>query len=78
MTSLELRKAIRTNHAYPMFGVTTDTRCLCMDCMRKEYRTIAWARRYNDTGGWQVVAVEVNWEDTELYCAHCEKKIEAA
>jgi hypothetical protein len=82
ITSLELRAAIRSKFAwpggYPMFGVTNDGGCLCMDCMRKEYKAIAYARRNNDSGGWLVEGVDVNWENPELYCDHCDKRIESA
>ena len=28
--------------------------------------------------GWRPIALEVNWEDNELYCAHTNRKIECA
>lgn len=82
MHSLELRKAIRSKYAwpggYPMFGVTSDGAALCIDCMRKEYRQIAYARRHNQSDGWLVMAMDINWEDGELTCDHCNKHIESA
>jgi hypothetical protein len=30
------------------------------------------------TDGWNVTAIAVNWEDTDLYCSHCGEQIEAA
>ena len=82
MNSLELRKAIRSKYAWPggyqMYGITTDGAPLCMDCLRSEYKTIAWARRNNDYAGWHVDSIAVNWEDDYLYCNHCDKRIESA
>lgn len=81
ISSLELRRAIRSKYAwpggYPMFGITADGGCLCMECMRKEYVYIAQARRANDRWcGWMVVAVDINYEDTDLLCDHCGEQIE--
>ena len=83
ITSLELRKLIRMKYAwpggYPMYGVTSDNVALCMDCLRKEYQSIARALRDNDTRcGWHVFAIDVNWEYASLYCDHCSKRIGSA
>lgn len=47
MTNQELKQAIRTKFAWPggyeLFGITSDGAALCCDCMRKEYRLIAWS-----------------------------------
>lgn len=80
--SIELRKAIRAKHAwpggYPMFLVMSDGECLCMECARKEYKQIAYSNRHNLRDGWRSEAADINWEDTEMYCAHCNTKIESA
>lgn len=28
--------------------------------------------------GWRIVAQDVNWEDQDMICVHCNKKIESA
>ena len=80
--SVELRNAIRSKYAwpggYPMFGICSDGGALCIDCMRKEYRQIAYARKHSLRDGWRVDAVTINWEDTDLTCEHCNKSIESA
>ena len=81
--SIELRKAIRAKYAwpggYPMYLIMSDGEAVCMDCARKEYRLIARARHDNDTtGGWLAMGADINWEDTELHCAHCNAQIESA
>ena len=78
-----IRQSIRSKYAwpggYPMYLVMMDGESLCMDCAKTEYRQIARANRYGDRyDGWATVGADVNWEDPELYCAHCGKRIESA
>ena len=56
-------------------AVTSDGAVLCHHCVRAERTSIG-----TTTGrdGWCVVAIEANWEDPELYCAHCSSRIESA
>lgn len=60
---------------YPMFALTSDNGILCNKCCKEERRLIG-----TTTGddGWNVVSLDVNWEDQELYCDHCNDKIESA
>lgn len=82
MNNIELKTAIRTKYAwpggYPLFGICCDGGALCIDCMKLEYKQIAYARRNNLRDGWRVDAVEINWEDDCLYCEHCSNLIESA
>jgi len=36
------------------------------------------AIRAQDNSGWHVVAMDINWEDAALYCAHSNDRIESA
>lgn len=82
-TKTNIKEAIRHKYAwpggYPLFLITADGAALCIDCGKKEFRRIAsaWAS-HDNTGGWHVDASDVNWEDTDLYCDHCSKRIESA
>ena len=60
---------------YPLFAVTSDGACLCHNCCKTERELIG-----TTTGddGWNVVGIDVNYEDGELFCANCSQKIEAA
>ena len=82
MNSLELRKAIRAKFAwpggYPIYLVMSDGGSLCMDCAKSEYPLIARSNRDNSRDGWKPEGVDVNWEDSALYCDHCSKRIESA
>ena len=63
--------------SYPVFLMTSDSACLCLDCARAEYRSISASVRHRTNDGWRVVACDVNYE-SELYCEHCSKQIESA
>lgn len=89
MDSQKLKDAIRSKYAwpggYPLALLMGDSETVCMDCARKEYKQIARANRDRNHGGerwpdrsWTPEAVFINWEDTNLYCAHCSKHIESA
>ena len=80
--SVDIKHAIRTKYAwpggYPLFLIMSDGGALCIDCGKKEFRQIAYAHRHNLKDGWHVAAPNINWEDTDLYCDHCNNKIESA
>ena len=82
MNSIQLRALIRSKYAwpggYPMYGICSDGGSLCMECMRKEYRQIAYARKHNLRDGWRVDAVDINYEDNALHCDHCNVAIQSA
>lgn len=78
--SRELKQAIRAKFAWPggyeIFGITSDGAVLCCDCMRQEYRQIAYARFHRQSDGWLVTAVDcaANY-DSDVSCEHCNKAI---
>lgn len=64
---------------YPLFFVTSDGGALSFESAQKNAKLIESAIADNDsTGGWQVVACQVNWEDAELYCDDTGKRIPSA
>jgi hypothetical protein len=63
---------------YPLYLICSDGAALCFSCGRKELRNILEAIRDKDRSGWRVVACDINYEDTDLYCDHCSKPIESA
>jgi len=64
---------------YPLYFIAADGAVLSFDTVRKHFAVVASSVRDNDcTGGWRVVACDVNWEDTELICEHSGKRIESA
>lgn len=60
---------------YPMFAVTSDGAALCHRCCKSESRSIG--STYG-TDGWAIAGLAANWEDAELHCDHCGKRIESA
>jgi len=63
---------------YPLFLITKDCAALCHDCAVSEKHLIYDAIRDNCDNGWLVVAQDINWEDSTLYCDHCNNRIESA
>ena len=82
----QARHAARNKYAwpggYPLAIVMADGECLCTECTRKNWHQIArntllTARQWPDKQ-WQTAGAEVNWENNDLYCAHCNAQIESA
>ena len=63
---------------YPLYFITDDGGALSFKTVKEEYDQIAESieERLND--GWQVVALEINYEDGELYDDHSGERIESA
>ena len=60
---------------YPMFAITSDGGALCKNCCKSESRSIGLTYG-NDS--WQVVSLDINYENKDLYCDHCSQPIECA
>ena len=77
-----LKTAIRQGLAwpggYPLSAITFDGSALCMDCCRKNWRSVAHESMIKgwERCGWGVTAVEVLWEGGS-YCAHCSAVLDA-
>ena len=52
---------------YPLFYVDDQNNCLCPAC----------ANKHEEYSG-EIVAYDVNWEDDNMYCDDCSKRIESA
>lgn len=59
---------------YPIHYVTKDNGVLCPDCANNERP----ADLDENDDQWFIVAADVNYEDSELYCDHCNRRIEPA
>ncbi len=63
--------------SYPMFAVTSDGAALCHKCCKSEASQIG--KPSGDCHDqWRIVGLDVNWEDSSLYCDHCGNRIESA
>jgi len=60
---------------YPMYAICSDGGALCHRCCQSERRSIG-----STTGsdGWGIIGLDVNWEQSDLYCDHCSERIESA
>jgi len=78
----KVKEAIRQPYAwpggYPLYIVMADGEALSIEAAKAEFKLVAYATLFAQRDGWQAAGVEVNWEDTELYCAHTNDKIESA
>ena len=65
---------------YPCYFLCADGEALSFEAAKENRRAVLEALRDRTPydAQWRVVALDVNWEDTELYCAHTYKKIESA
>ena len=60
---------------YPMFAITSDGAALCHRCCSSEHKAIG--STYG-TDGWNIVSLDINYEDPALHCDHCGERIESA
>ena len=83
-TISDFRKVTRNGQyawpgGYPLYFLTADGEALSFEAAKENRRVILEAiRDQEDYGSWLVVAVDVNWEDPHLYCAHTNERIQSA
>jgi hypothetical protein len=64
---------------YPRYFIARDGEALSFKAVEANAHLIREALRDgDDVSGWFVIAVDVNWEDPDLYCAHTNERIESA
>jgi hypothetical protein len=82
----DFRRAVRNGPyawpgGYPCFWLMADGEACAFDVCKSERRNMLQALADKDTrrnDGWLPVALEINWEDSDLHCAHTGKRIESA
>lgn len=82
-STLQFKQALRAGPyawpgGYPTFFLCDDGGALCCGCARKEARRIMESIRDKQSDGWRVIGADINWEDSDLICDHCNQPIEAA
>jgi hypothetical protein len=60
---------------YPIYYVCKDGRLLCSHCANEEIKLTSDPDAASD---WCIVASDINYEDPDLTCDHCGKRIESA
>ena len=63
---------------YPRYFITNDGAAFSFDAARENRQIIEQSISEGCNDGWQVVACEINWEDSSLTCDHTNKPIESA
>jgi hypothetical protein len=63
---------------YPLYAVMGDGEAICKNCAKKEYRIILSDTIQGYSKQWQVIGIDVNWENDKLACSHCGSIIESA
>ena len=63
---------------YPIFYLCDDGGVLCATCMNEEHERIEESSNNSVKDGWNVVASDVNYEDPQMFCDNCNKRIESA
>lgn len=63
---------------YPSYFIMEDSEALSFDAARQNRRRILEALASNTRDEWRPVAVEINYEDSELTCCHSGKRIPSA
>lgn len=64
---------------YPRYFITHDGEALSFAAVTEEKLQVEEAINTGDkSSGWYVIGCDINWEDTNLFCAHTNKKIESA
>lgn len=61
---------------YPVYYVTRDCSVLCPDCARMAEKDGLAGNP--DDAQWCIVGAGANYEDPDLFCDHCSKRIESA
>lgn len=64
---------------YPCYFVCSDGEALSFAAAKENRRLIVEAIADRDkSSGWHVMGVDINYEDSALYCAHTNERIESA
>ncbi len=77
----QVKNLIRQPYAftggYQKVLVTSDGGCLCHKCAKSEFVNICDSTIKDIRDGWQAAGVDVNWENSYLYCDNCNDIIPA-
>jgi len=66
----------KTSNYGPPYFITKDGEAMCEYCVRANLDLICSNIDNGSDPQWEVVAYDMNWEANDLYCSHCNEKIE--
>lgn len=64
--------------SYPKFWLCDDGGELSYEAVVENIWLVARSVRDKRKDGWQVIGVDINWEDADMYCSHTGKRIPSA
>ncbi len=80
----DLKTALRNGKyawpgGYPLYFIADDGEALSFESVCDQIKQVMREVKTKDSrSGWRVIACEVNWEDSDLYCAQSGRRIESA
>ena len=63
---------------YPLYFVTSDGAALSFEAAEQNIQNIEFSIREEIYDEWHIAAVDINWEDINLYCDDTGNRIESA
>ena len=63
---------------YPVFFVTSDGAALSFESVSDEIESVTDSIENKIDDGWRVIATDINYEDSNLFCDHSGERIESA
>jgi hypothetical protein len=63
---------------YPILYVLSDGETLCPKCANREIVRIDDSISSQSSDGWRMVGFDINYEDLNCYCCHCNERIQSA
>lgn len=64
--------------SYPLFWLTSDGGTLHHHCVKENMGQVGRSTRDKCRDGWAIAGYDVNWEDPDMFCDHCNERIESA
>lgn len=82
-TAADVKAALRAGSTtdwggLPLYFVAADGEALSFDAVRNNLREVLPAMADRRNRDWRVVAVDINYEDTDLTCVHTGQRIPSA
>lgn len=79
----DFRRAVRNGPyawpgGYPCYWIMSDGAACAFDVAKSERRNMLQALAWRDDSGWRPIALDINWEDSDLICAHTDAPIPSA
>lgn len=63
---------------YPLYFTAGDGEALSFEAVEENLAEVLSSFEEGGDRSWRPVAIDINWEDDSLYCAHTGKQIECA